>query len=540
MTSVNSSTSVMPVLPPLADRRVTDLLARRAAGQADETFIVLPHERETWTFGSLWESATRLATGLRSLGLGPGDKCAIILPNSSEYLLTWFASMIVGSVDAAVSGGLHGALLAHQLRIASVKIAICDEVTRESVREIAHELPDLEVVVVVGQALARQTRPREVPFLTLFKEPPLDPYASDPAQPVSIRYTSGTTGPAKAVAMTHSRVTTAAVQYAWITEYVPTDRLYTCFPLQHGLASFYGVVATLVAGGSIVIDRRFSAREFWTRIRQYDATMAHIVNPLVAILLRQEHKLDDRTHRCSRLWTAVPNPAFEERFGARLINFYGQSEGNVIAYMPPGEQAPNGSAGRPSPLFDIQVCDEHDYSVPPGERGQILWRPREPHLVTPGYAGDPVATVNAWQNLWFHTGDEGYFDEAGFLYLVGRMGDQIRRRGVNIAAADIEAVALRFGGIQEAAAFAVPSDLGESEAVLAVVPTDAVGFTVEGLARYLREQLPREMVPRYLEVRSSFPVTSTYKVPKAELRSRWLGGLVPSGAIDIAIEGPGR
>lgn len=120
------------------------------------------------------------------------------------------------------------------------------------------------------------------------------------------------------------------------------------------------------------------------------------------------------------------------------------------------------------------------------------------------------------------------------------MGDQIRRRGVNIAAADIEAVALRFGGIQEAAAFAVPSDLGESEAVLAVVPTDGVGFTVEGLARYLREQLPGEMVPRYLEVRSSFPVTSTYKVPKAELRSRWLGGLVPSGAIDIAIEGAGR
>src|SRR5580693_9048128 len=161
MMNINSSTSVMPVLPPLADRRVTDLLARRAAGQADETFIVLPHERETWTFGSLWESATRLATGLRSLGLGPGDKCAIILPNSAEYLLTWFASMIIGSVDASISGGLHGALLAHQLRIASVKVAICDDETRESVREIAHELPDLEVVVVVGQARKRQTRPRE-------------------------------------------------------------------------------------------------------------------------------------------------------------------------------------------------------------------------------------------------------------------------------------------------------------------------------------------------------------------------------------------
>jgi crotonobetaine/carnitine-CoA ligase len=121
------------------------------------------------------------------------------------------------------------------------------------------------------------------------------------------------------------------------------------------------------------------------------------------------------------------------------------------------------------------------------------------------------------------------------------MGDQIRRRGVNIAAADIEATALRFGGIQEAAAFAIPSDLGESEAVLAVVAADdATGFTVEGLAQYLREQLPREMVPRYLEVRSSFPVTSTYKVPKIELRSRWLDGVVPSGAIDIAIEGAGR
>jgi crotonobetaine/carnitine-CoA ligase len=511
--------AVFPPLPPLDHRRLSTLLEQQVEQRPTAAFAEFLVDQTSWTYAEFFEAAQRIAGGLRLRGLEPGDRVGIMLPNRSEYALTWLGSVVAGTIDVAINNGLSGQRLAHQLSLSGVKVVVGDAASLSAVAAVVKAVPTLETFVLVGPH-GDVDPPPSLPverFDLLFGDPQT-PYASAPSDTVSIRYTSGTTGPAKAVAMTHSRLTTIAAHFVWLMGYQTDDIVYTCFPLHHGIASSFGIVSTLLAGGKVVVDERFSASNYWPRIREHGATLAHIINPLVPILMAQPETSADRDHRCTRLWTAVPSEAFENRFGAKLVYFYGQSEGNAIAYTPPGETAPPGSSGRPSPRFEVMIADADDYPVSAGTDGQILWRPKEPHLMMPEYYGDPAATVAAWRNLWFHSGDLGRLDEDGYLYLLGRMGDQIRRKGVNIAAEDVEAAAREFDEIVEAAAIAVPSELTESEVKLCIVPRSEA-FELSTFYDHLRRALPAEMVPRYVEVRDSLPRTDTHKIAKAVLRT---------------------
>lgn len=509
-------------LPPLAERGLDRLILRAAAERGEATFVELPHHDVVFSRAEIVHDALCIAGGLRELGLRPGDRFGIMLPNRPEFVQTWFASLLGGTVDVAVNHGLRDELLAHQLRVASVRALLCDAESAAAVLEIAGDVPSLEWIVSVDGAASAAALPVHA-FADVRAADPIEAAPRDPRDTASVRYTSGTTGPAKAVAMTHSRITVIATHFAWLMGYRDDDRLYVCFPLHHGLASTLGVISTLISGGTLVLDEKFSASRFWDRVRETDATLGHLIHPLTTLVLAQEPQPDDgRGHRCRHLWGGPDSEAFEERFGTRLVFFYGQSEGNAIAFMPPGERPREGSAGLVSELFDVQIVDEDDFPVPTGEVGQIVWRPLEPHLMTPGYLGDPAATVAAWQGLWHHSGDLGRLDEDGYLYVVGRTGDQIRRKGVNIAAEDIEAVANAHAAVLESAAVAVPSAVGESEIKLAVVPRGPE-FDVGEFADFLRAQLPSEMWPRYVDVLDDLPRSTTSKPSKARIREQGVG-----------------
>jgi crotonobetaine/carnitine-CoA ligase len=514
-----------PLLP-FEQRRIGDMLLRQVEERPDAAFLEFPAFSMSWTYAEFLAAARRLGGGLRGLGLEPGDRVGIMLENRPEYVLAWLGSVLAGTVDVSINHGLRGARLSHQLARAGVRAIVCDSESAAAVLDLSAELPALETLILTdGDAQAPGLA--AIGFGSLFDAEAIEPHPSSPKDTTSIRYTSGTTGPAKAVARTHSALAVHCAHFVWLSEYGPEDTLYTCFPLHHGIASVLGVVTTLIAGGRVVIDERFSASRYWARIREHKATLAHIINPLVPILMAQPPSPLDRDHRCTRLWTATPNAAFEARFGSRPIYFYGLSEGGTIAYTPPGETAPPGSSGKAGPLFDVRIVDEDEYPVAPGVRGEIVWRPTEPHLMTPGYVGDPEATVRAWRGLWFHSGDAGTMDEQGYLFLDGRMGDQIRRKGVNISAEEVEAAALEYEGAAEAAAIAVPSELSESEVKLCVVPA-AGEFDVGGFHRHLAKTLPAEMVPRYLEVRDELPRTDTHKIAKTKLRQEGASGITPA------------
>jgi carnitine-CoA ligase len=502
--------------PPLEERRVTDMLMRQVEQRPDAPFLHFVVEDLAWTYRSFAEDIARVGAGLRELGLEPGERIGIMLENRPEYVLAWFGSLFAGTIDVSINHGLTGSRLAHQLRVAEVKALVCGSEGAHAVAAIVGAVPDLHTLVMVEQGPSPQ-RLRVVSFESLMNAGSIGRYPSPTTGIATIRYTSGTTGPAKAVPIPHSRYATLSGTFVWLTGYTSNDRLYTSFPLHHGIASGLGVVTTIIAGGHVTVDKKFSASRYWQRIRDSGATIAHVIDPLIPILLSQPASADDRHHLCTRMWTARPSQEFTDRFGPELIYFYGQSEGGAIALTPPGETAPRNSSGRAAGMYEFQVVDKNDCPLPPYEVGEIVWRPREPHMMMPGYIGDPEATVQACRNLWFHSGDLGHIDHNGYLFLIGRAGDQIRRKGVNISAEDIESAALEHESVVLAAAVAVRSELGESEVKLSVV-ADHDEFDSAELRDFLKTKLPAEMVPRFIEIRSEMPMTDTHKIRKVALR----------------------
>ena len=342
---------------------------------------------------------------------------------------------------------------------------------------------------------------------------------------MSIRFTSGTTGPSKAATLTVSQVSVYADYLVQLLRYESGDRIYAPFPLHHHLASVMGVMGSLRAGGSCIVDRQFSARKFWPTCVEYDATLGLILTPVVNILMKAPEAQTDRMHKVRAFYVAKPNREFEQRFGSSLVCAYALTEGSVLAYMT--ETSVNEEStcvGKINSHYEVQIFDEADQPVACGTQGEIVFRPKHPFTTMQSYYANPEATVKATGNLWFHTGDLGKIDDRGFLHFFERMGDTIRRRGVNISAYHIEEIALGYPGVAEAVAVGVPSSVGEYEIKLCVVPQPGALIHPRALIEWLCLQLPQAMVPRYFEARTSLPRTITEKIIKRELKEE---GITP-------------
>jgi crotonobetaine/carnitine-CoA ligase len=211
--------------------------------------------------------------------------------------------------------------------------------------------------------------------------------------------------------------------------------------------------------------------------------------------------------------------AFDRRFGMTLVTAYGQTETSFVTYDTPGDWR-DGSCGRPAPGFQVAVVDPADRALPAGESGEIVVRPEDPYSMCSGYHGMPEQTVAASRNLWWHSGDSGHFDADGWLYFDGRIKDIIRRRGVNISAHEVESAVDEHPAVLESAAIAVPSELSEDEIKVVVVVRHGLELTHDELVEHCASRLPRHMVPRYVELRSTaLPRTSTEKIAKEALRA---------------------
>lgn len=508
--TVPSQSHLCP-LPPLEDRNFGEHLIESARRRPDEPALTFPAHDVSWTYSELLDQSRAMSAGLQRLGVAPGTRVAIMLSNGPEYVLAWYGCIFAGAVDVAVHYGISGEMLVHEFSVAAVTVAICDTQGVEALRPVLDRLPELERMISVDGAAPGDAN--VTPFADVAD---CRPDASDrllsPTDLASIRYTSGTSGPAKAVGLTMSHMTVFASHFNWLTELTENDRIYTAFPLHHSFASVLGVVSSIQVGSHCIVDGSFSASRYMENLRRHRATIGHILPPQIPMLEAQPTSAADTDHECRVMFTAFTNPGFEQRFNIRLIQNYAMTEGGTMAFVDPGETNRESSMGRVNPMFDMRIVDENDEEVPVGEEGEIVWRPRSPHIMMHEYVGDPMATVRAWRGLWFHTSDRGRIDSDGYLYFFGRTGEQIRRKGVNIAAFHIEEVARQIDGVVEAVAIAVPAEVGESEIKLCVEVGPGSQLTGKQVHEHCAAHLPREMVPRYIEMRDSLPRTPTFKV----------------------------
>lgn len=497
-----------------------DLLRSSAELHGNSPAILF--EEDTLSFRDVQDGAQSLAAGFSAQGVTAHDNVAIVMDNSLECILAWLASSLIGCTEVPINPQYRAELLLYLLNDSGVTAIVCDDHYLTQIMEIADRLPNLRQVFVNGDSRSAMTG--KIPVIDLA---PCENGASfqEPAEAAErvILYTSGTTGPSKGVIHTQKSCLTLARYNASVLDYGPGDRLLNFFPLFHQNARYTGVIPALASGASIRIERKLSTSKFWQTCDRDGITAFNYLGSVLRMILNVTPP-DRRagTHSITKAFGAGASPGlwaeFEERLGISLFEVYGLSEAPMATINMPGRnRSPVGSAGRASELFEVSVFDENDLPVPTGQVGEIVLRPRRPDAMMVGYHNKDDATVQAFRNLWFHSGDRGYLSEQGDLFFEERGKDSIRRRGENISAWEVESVLELHPAVAEAAVYGLPTEFLDEEVAASIVLSEA-GADIDEIVAFAVQRLPNYAVPTLLRIVADLPRTPTAKVKKDALR----------------------
>jgi len=488
-----------------AESRTLPALLERAA-EREPARVLARDEQRSLTCAEALELVARRAATLVDAGVGFGDRVAVLSENRLDVIELWLACAWLGAVIVPLNTALRGPQLEHVFADAEPTV-------------LALESQLVERLDYVGNAPAQKwILGQDVPP----PGEPVDRTVIGPGDPAVILYTSGTTGPSKGVLCPQAQWYWWAVKTGGILGVRSGDVLYTNLPLFHtnALNTF---VQALVYDATFFIGPRFSASRFWPRIVDAEATVTYLLGTMVHILAKRDADPDELRHRVRiALAPATPAALYEpvrERFGIELVDGWGSTETNVVLSTAV-DGAPAGSMGGITPGFDARVVDENDEEVSPGTPGELVVRSDDPFAFSLGYNRLPAATVEAWRNLWFHTGDRVVRDVDGWFWFVDRLKDSIRRRGENISSYEVEAVLTAHPDVAAAAVVPVPAVEGEDEVLAFVVPRSGAQPSPEELMGFCEPRLAYFAIPRYVEFLDELPLTPNGKVEKYRLRER--------------------
>jgi crotonobetaine/carnitine-CoA ligase len=507
------------------------VLQARAHTDADRTFLIGGANLQV-TYGEAWHRVRQACCQLAELGVQPGTVVATLLPTSIDSILLWAAVSAMSAIEAPLNTALHGELLLRALAGIGAELLIVDASLASRVDAILAEAAGLRTVLVIGddheaKTLPSWTRVRVVRAAGIGTTS-LPGSADVVDESLSLHstaclmYTSGTTGPSKAVIVPWRQLYETALA---LLPDLPgrEDTAYVPAPLFH-IGGKGPIYLTALTGGRAVIRASFRTAEFWPDVISSACTVTYLGAAMANFLLdadvpeRSTHQLRDVL-----MVPVIPRiDEFRARLGVRVCTAYNMTELScpiVSGWL--GEH--RGSSGRVRPGWQARVVDEDDFPVAAGVSGELVVRPDQPWTMFTGYLGHPGETARSWRNLWFHTGDS-FRTSDGKFYFMDRMKDAIRRRGENISSAEVEELAAGHPAVAEPAAVGVRSEFGEEEVLLCVRLVLGAEVTPDTLHAFCRSVMPRFMVPRYIRFVADFPRTPNGKVRKAELRATWRPG----------------
>jgi crotonobetaine/carnitine-CoA ligase len=527
-------------MPEPVDRRTLPcILQRQASCFSDRPFLAIGESR--WSHAQASREAAGWAGALAAAGIGKGDRVAVMCGNRVEFVQVFLGCAWLGAVTVPINVASMGPQIGYFVADSAARLLVIEACYLGRLRELDLARCGVEEIWVVDEGAATAL-PRSTGGVTAVPWPavtaPLPAADVQPGDPLAILYTSGTTGPAKGVVCPHAQYYWWGRNTAEVLGVEAADVLCTTLPLFH-INALNTLAQAALVGCQVVYEARFSASGFWPAMRAHGATVVYLLGAMVPILLAQPAGRGEREHRVRiGLGPGVPAAAgadFLRRCGVPLLEGYGSTETNfVIATAPDSPRA--GVMGWLRPGFQARVADADDVEVQAGAAGELLLRADEPYAFASGYFNMPQKTVEAWRNLWFHTGDRVVRDADGAFRFIDRIKDAIRRRGENISSFEVEQVLLSHPRVAAAAVFPVRSELAEDEVMAALILQPGPPLDPLELVGFCETRLPKFAVPRYLDVLEDLPRTENGKVQKYKLSERgvtaatWDRAARPGGA----------
>jgi crotonobetaine/carnitine-CoA ligase len=495
------------------------VVARRAESGPDGELVRMAGS-PGWTAGALWRHSLEIAGGLAD-HVRPGETVATSLPPSPEAIAVTTALSALGAVEMPLGPDVDQRWARTLARSAGCVTTLASTGALDS----SAFLGDLGQHRTVPTVSVGGRHPGAVPLEELVASGRrVSPRRQQAGDPALVMTTSGTTGRVKGAMLPVGAGPGQAMRVQRAMRYCSSDVLYSFFPWHHINARHAAFLPAVLGDARLVLDTRFSASRFVDRIRSEGVTAFNFMGAVCAMLLRQPPTSRDRDHLVTRAYGGpAPAPlvqAMQERFGITLLQAYACTELGDVSTTAVDEILP-GAAGRPVPEYAVRVVDESGDDVPPGEVGELLVRPEQPHLTFLSYVGDAAATSRAWRDGWFRTGDRGRLED-GWLFFEGRSADVVRRRGVNISPDVVEEAISTMPGVSDVAVVGVPSELTEDEVLAIVVPAPDHDLDPVAVREHCIGRLPRHAIPRFVSVQQSIPHNASLKVSRAHLRQRGL------------------
>ena len=475
-------------------------LIRRAARHFGSA-PCLTEGSNTLSYAEFDAATDRVGNALLERGLTKGDRVSVILPNSIECLIVYYALAKAG-------------LIRVQLNVRETLANHVYKIQDSESRGIIHD--DIEGVdaeiLIDREELSRMIRDGRS-----------DPCAVDRGldEPLRFGYTGGTTGKSKAVILTTRGELTEIS--AFLTDLVPEiqagDAFLHAAPIAHASGAFF--LPALVRGAHAIVMRKFDADEFLTLAEATQSRFTFLVPTMIAMLMEaprfETAKLSFRrvAYGAASISPALMTRA-EKRFGRIFTQCYGQAESPMcITCLKPEDHDREGSCGRPFTVVEVAIWDEHDRPLPPGERGEIVCR--GPQTMA-GYWNRPEQTAEAFRNGWLHTGDVGVMDEDGFFYIVDRKNDLLISGGYNVYPREVEDVLMSFPDVIEAAVVGLPDEKW-GDRVVAVV-TGRPGLSTDALMQHARANLSAFKQPKAIEIWPELPKSAANKILRRTVRDQ--------------------
>ena len=494
-----------------------ELLELRASDTPGKTFLFSEPDARTWSYAEFDAAVNRTANMLASHGIRRGDVVSLLLPNSAEYIIAYFACFKIGALAGPVNSLLKAEEAAYVVGNSDARLLLYHTQFQDTVAEIQKQVSSLTAAIEFDDVTTATANAPATPADS-WRELALT--RDDEA---IIIYTSGTTGKPKGCLLTHGNLLANARQIVEWLMFTPADRLLSVMPLFHMNAVMVTTIAAMYAGGASVVSTRFSASRFWQIISDYEITSFGSVATMLSMLLATYPEGVPAGLQTEQLRFAMcgsaPVPAevlrrFEETFHCLVVEGYGLSESTVRAtFNPPDARRRPGSCGQMIGC-EIKVFDEEEREVGDGELGEIVLRGEN---IFKGYYKNEAATAEAFRGGWFHTGDVGYRDAEGFFYIVDRKSDMIIRGGENIYPREIDELLYKHPAIASAATIGVPDELYGEEVAAFVVLKEGHAASAGEVIEFCRAHLADFKCPKTINFLAELPKGPTGKLLKREL-----------------------